>query len=1340
MPQQRTDLSNDHIYTFAQDSLGFIWVGTANGLCKSYGKSYDLFFHDKKDPRSIPANNISALYVTPDSTLWVATSRGICVRRPGYTGFERYTIPDSDVGSEIHVSGFLEYDGRLFIYGYNGLYEPDMHNPVITTRLKLDRQELTAATIDHAGYLWVSNGSELLRIDRSLRIVSKSTLTSGEHVLSMTTGNSGHLLLGTANGMRIFDIGANKVMPGPRDFDGTAINAIVRLNPEAVIVCTSTRGAMVWQEGTDKGTRSYHNINLTEIPSTDITAAMLARDGNIWIGSFDLGLFMVADRKPIFDTDNRLKQLLSSRFVTRVTADDSGRLWIGTRYNGLLGFNPADGSHTWYSAKTMPWLNDLNSSFVQEIYLDRKGRLWMGYGEALVACDILPDGRLRQIKAWPRTGNVVTIAEDNSGRIWAGTSEGGIHIIGTDMERQNRIASTLSNSNNITRIVPMDSDKLIFSVYSDNIYVIDTGTMVSEALDNRWQSEWSSAIDLKQDSRGRLWIGTYDNGLLCYNREDGSLHKYSDFLSNDIVAVEEDTDGNIWLSSSYGLYRIDNHTGGIRTYLKRDGIGGNQFHEKCRYIDRDGHIYFGGNYGLEEIMPANVDTTSTPIPIYLTDIILLRDSGRETGDTIATDVTYVNTIELDHNNNAINLGFTGLCYDSPEYMEYAYMLKGQDDIWIYSGTHNRAVYSNLPAGHYSFMAAVKNSDGHWSEPTHLLDITVHEAPWLHPLAIAAYVLAALLLILIFNRLYFRARVAKKHYALAQMQVEQERRNTENKVTFYNNISHELRTPLTMVYAPVKMLRSHYRELPPRQIESNLEFIDKNIDRLLRLTNQLLSFRDIKDQSLPLKVGRHDVVAQLDSLVRIYNIYAAEKDISVRLVCPYSQLTVTYDSDKLDKIVNNLLFNATKYTPAHGHITVEASLVAAPGGTGATASGVTQSATWLEIRVIDDGIGIDAGGLTGLFERFRRLVSPERRDKINGFGIGLNFVRHLVNVHKGTIQADRNSVKGMTFTVALPVADDAYTAEEHAADDPDALRRTLGLDPDAESMQQVPEYDADASTEHTDIAEVNHTDAPEIPEPERPRLLVVEDRPEMNTFIRDMFADRFEVITAADGAEGLHRALESAPDVIITDVMMPGMDGYAFTAAVKADPAICHVPVIMLTAKTRDEDRISGYKAGADMYLAKPFNPNVLISMVGGLMARKERMRSEIVADAGRTPAAKAEDELAPLDRQFLDKLYAYIEDNLDNCEFNVNLLGREMGFSRTNLYRKIKALTGVTPIDLLRVCRLNRAAELLLTRKYSILEISEMTGFGTQSHFSNLFKRHFGVSPREYTGQPPLNQ
>jgi DNA-binding response OmpR family regulator len=258
--------------------------------------------------------------------------------------------------------------------------------------------------------------------------------------------------------------------------------------------------------------------------------------------------------------------------------------------------------------------------------------------------------------------------------------------------------------------------------------------------------------------------------------------------------------------------------------------------------------------------------------------------------------------------------------------------------------------------------------------------------------------------------------------------------------------------------------------------------------------------------------------------------------------------------------------------------------------------------------------------------------------------------------------------------------------------------------------------------------------------ERQRLLVVEDSAEMLKFIRDIFAERFDVTTATDGVEGLHMAIETGPDVIITDAMMPGMDGYSLISAIKADPNTSHVPVIMLTAKTSDEDRINSYRVGADMYISKPFNPNVLVSMVDGLLTRTERLRNAIMADAGRSTTPVNSDDLSPLDRQFLDKLYAYIEENMSNSDFNVNLLGREMGLSRTNLYRKIKALTGVTPIDLLRVCRLNRAAELLLSRQYSMLEISEMTGFGTQSHFSSLFKRHFGVPPREYNGQPPVQQ
>jgi signal transduction histidine kinase/DNA-binding response OmpR family regulator/ligand-binding sensor domain-containing protein len=1308
MPQQRVDLSNDHINAFAQDSLGFVWVGTANGLCKSYGKSYDLYFHDKNDPCTLTANNISGLTVGSDGTLWVATTKGVCARHPGCDGFSRYDISGDDASAETNMRGVVEYSDGLLAYGYNGLYAINVDDKTVAMRMRLDRRTIIGAAIDSLGYLWVAADSELLRLDRSLRVVSK--LATGTTINAIAS-HGDKLLIATNSGVRVLDIDNHRLHAGPAECAGMVVNSIVPLGSDAVMICTANRGAMVWHEGrVPKVDHTYRNFNFGGLTSADITTAMMAADGNVWVGTFDSGLTLVTNRRQMFNNDRVLANLLRSRFVTRVSGDANGRLWIGTRYNGIISYDSTTGTSTHYAGENAAWLRDFSSDFVQELMCDSHKRLWVGYADALMVCDILPGGQLKLIKSWLHTGDVVTMAEDSAGRIWAGTADGGIYMVDTDLIRH-RISASGSASANITCIIPLAPDKMLFSAYGDDIYMIDTGTLVLAPLDRRFKQEWNSAIDLYRDSQGRLWVGTYDKGLLRYDIKAKTLHRYTDFLSNDIVAVAEDRQRNIWVSSSYGIYRVDGQTGSISTYLQNNGIDGNQFHEKCHYRMPDGLIYFGGNSGIVELSPADAKTSRTKTPVHITDIMLLRGNETDT-DGMGSDVAYTRTLTLDHHNNAVSLTFTGLSYSAPEYMEYAYCLKGLDDIWIYSGTHNNAVYSNLPPGHYTFMVKVKTSDGHWDDPVSLLDITVKRTPWLHPLALIAYAVILLLLIFVGNRLYLRAKVAKKRYALARMQVEQERRNTENKINFYNNISHELRTPLTMVYAPVKLLRNGISSMSQQQIDENLEFIDTNIDRLLRLTKQLLSFRNINDQSLPLQVGQYDVVAQLDNLVRIYNIYAAEKDITVRFVCPYTRLTVTYDSDKLDKIVNNLLFNATKYTPEHGHITLEASLIAAPEG----ASG-TNSATWFEIRVIDDGIGVDSSSLSKIFDRFRRLVGADHRDKINGFGIGLNYVNHLVEMHKGIIRATRNAGKGMTFVVALPVAPDAYSLEEQAP----------AIDASEMSGEEMPESETVETKNDADTAE-------------RQRLLVVEDSAEMLKFIRDIFAERFDVTTATDGVEGLHMAIETGPDVIITDAMMPGMDGYSLISAIKADPNTSHVPVIMLTAKTSDEDRINSYRVGADMYISKPFNPNVLVSMVDGLLTRTERLRNAIMADAGRSTTPVNSDDLSPLDRQFLDKLYAYIEENMSNSDFNVNLLGREMGLSRTNLYRKIKALTGVTPIDLLRVCRLNRAAELLLSRQYSMLEISEMTGFGTQSHFSSLFKRHFGVPPREYNGQPPVQQ
>lgn len=1333
----RADLPNLHVNALAQDSLGYIWVGTANGLCRDKGNAYDIFSSDKADSATIPSNNVTALLYR-NGTLWIATARGLASKAAHSNAFVRYTIKSEKKHSEGYYCGFVLFNGSLYTYGYNGLYEIDAEHHQLIPKVNFDRRDVQAAAIAPDGHLWLASGDELLCLDNRLNVNRRVALPPGNAVSAMLT-DGGVILLGSQRGILRFDPATSQItpMPGAEALANTPINTLLPLqHTDKLLIGTRGHGPQLFDKSNGRILSVTGKFNFTKIPSVDITAAFLDSESNLWFGTFDKGVFRIAARDDVFNSDHKMIDAFRGHFVTRIEGDNRGRFWIGTRYRGLAMYNPADTSLTYFSPAAYPWMNEFPTKFVQELFIDSQGRLWVGMDNGLFVCSLSEGPFLHNLKTFPRIGNVVTIAEDAQNRVWVGSSDGGIRIFNPDLTDVSPEASPLFSQSNITRLLPYNDKTMLAASYLENIYLIDLENLTATALNPHNQSQWDTAIDVYRARNGHLWIGTYDNGLIAYDPQSRRLRHFTDFRSHDILAIREDAEGNIWCCSSYGIYRIDPNTARINTYLKHDGITGNQYHEKCSFTDSEGNIYFGGNYGIQQVIPANVDGIRRNIPIYLTELNTLNRKP-DADDTLATtDLPFLKRLDLDYDNNALSIGFTGLNYDAR--MEYAYMLEGFDKMWMFPGEYNHAIYSNLPAGKYRFLVKVKDNDT-WSEATELLEVSVAEAPWLHPLAKIGYALFLLLLILMLTQLYIRLRLEKERLTLAEKQMEDERLMSQRKLNFFNNISHELRTPITLIYAPVKFLRKHYRSMPPQEVENSLEYIDKNVDRLLTLTTQILKFRTIQGESLPLQVQWHDPVTQIDNIIRLYNIYAAEKDLQVKFISSHQSIKAVYDSDKLEKIINNLLFNAVKYTPPKGHITVRLEISDHPEGAPDTSLG-----TYMEIQVIDDGVGIPAEERKSIFTRFKRFFNPFSNRKEGGFGIGLNFVKHLVVQHHGAITYRPNAVKGTTFIVDIPVEPSAYTEKEWAPDNPDAQTTqptdhealpTVITEPrtPAPSTGSIPAEPADEASE-TASAPETHEEEPEPAaeaEPARHKLLVVEDKAEMADFIASVFASEADVTIAADGHTGIQKAMEELPDVIISDVMMPLMTGYEMLSRIKNEPATCHIPVVLLTAKSRDEDKIKGYDTGADLYMEKPFNPEVLHSAVNSILAKLERQKHQVVQTAGtaETPSA---DEMAPLDRKFLTRLYAYINENIGNSELNVNLLGRELGFSRTNFYRKIKALTGVTPNDLLRVCRLNRAAQLLLTREYTIGEISDMTGFGTQSHFSNLFKRQFGVTPRDY--------
>lgn len=1310
----RKALPNLHVNTLMQDEQGFMWIATAKGLHKYDGSGYYSYYADAGDTSSLPSDNLTSLYRDARNRLWVATIEGICRYDAAKNCFVRYADPSSN---GLLIYGFFRLNGRLLAYGKGGIYRIDDRTKSMEQVLKLDREVITHLRTDSLQRMWcVCEGGTVMCVDRRMNLLHKVSFGWKNEVCCVyTDSGDGNILFGTKKGLVTMDGATFALLPNncPEEVTNASITCIQAYGKGRVLLGTQSKGVMLY----DLANRCLLPYDLySYIESKEITSFFIDREKRLWVGTFDKGFYLLNTYAGAFNCDKLLARRLAGKFVTRFLEDKEGYLWIGTRYHGLYCYRADKQEMRVFNSENTPFLRRYTNNFVQDLFVDSRGRLWMCYENSLMVCSI-EGGNLRLLKEFENTGNIVTLAEDARHRIWAGKSSEGIEVYSNDLKRLTELTPALG-MNNITKLMAWDDRHILLASYGDNLYLMDIRTYKLSLLDSRYRESWKNAITLMRGNDGNLWIGTYGNGMFRYNTSTRKLTAYRQlkgFESNDIIGLLQDNKGRIWMSSSYGIYSLDPTTGTMRAYLQKDGTGGDQMHEKCGYRRKDGTLLFGGNHGVTEVAPANIPPAPTHIPVYLTDLKLFNRSVQidDRSHLLKQAIAYTRNITLKHNQNVFTLDFIGLAYDCPTQLNYAYRLVDFDQGWNEVGSYTRAGYSNLPAGTYTFEVKVQNRDGIWTAPSRLLTICVLPSPWLHPLALTAYGILLLLLLIVVIRIYIRLKLSKERYVMAQKEVARERGLAQMKVNFFTNISHEIRTPLTMICSPVKMLAASPKWKEEKELAPYLDLINSNAERLMRLIDQLLDFGKVKNDTLELRVSRNNCLLQLQTIVKLYRLYVAERNIDIALECPYDSLDCVYDADKLEKIMNNLLFNAAKYTPDNGHILVRVALLKHPTG---FALPTAPDITYLQIQIADDGIGLGKETI-GLFSRFRRLRHWIKGRNVKGSGIGLDYVKHLVENHKGQIRAENGKECGSIFTFILPVDDKEYEADEHAVEAAESVKESATVPPPAAGASS-----SDEASQAT--------------------LLVVEDEEEVRRFIRHLLEENhYRVEEAVDGMDGLQKAMACMPDLVISDVLMPRMDGYELCGNIKSSKDLCHIPVILLTAKTLDENQLEGYTQGADVYLNKPFSPPVLLSIVANILRNHRLMAEQIARNTGKEAdkvdiTSSAEQELNPLDKRFLEKLNNFIATHIADCDLNVNLLGRELGFSRTNFYRKVKALTGMTPNDFLRTYRLHRALELMKGGTYSLCEISELTGFGTPSYFTTAFKRAFGMPPKEYLKVP----
>ncbi|MDR1173142.1 MAG: response regulator [Bacteroidales bacterium] len=801
----------------------------------------------------------------------------------------------------------------------------------------------------------------------------------------------------------------------------------------------------------------------------------------------------------------------------------------------------------------------------------------------------------------------------------------------------------------------------------------------------------------------RLWMESYGNGTACMTEDECMIFTRNDGLpNNNILCFCEDSQGDIWMSTSHGISKLRFSDTTLTNYFSSDGALGDQYFEKAGLRHSDGRIFFAGNHGFTSFNPIEVFPNKHAPRICIEDLKISNQSVKPgKGSVLTKNILLTREVTLNHKQNTISLDYAGIDYLLSDKLTYKYQMEGIDTKWNLVGNLRRISYPSLPPGNYTFKVHAVNRDGVESLRPATLSVSVKPAPWFSWWAWSLYLFAFLLLTFMLFRFYFKLKMDRRLLELEHNEREREREVSEMKITFFTNISHELRTPLTLISAPLEQLLS--MDSPDENNTWLLKIISRNVQNMLRLINQLIDFRKIEDGVLALQVQQTDLIQHVRDIREIFAYPADRKNITMLFYPHVPELYIWTDTDKLEKILHNLLSNALKYTPEDGCVEILTGELTVTVAAEKYRMNPGQEHPFIEITVTDTGSGIPDDKLNELFIRYRQIKNPSgNRPDYSGSGIGLYYTKRLVEKHHGKIRAEIKPGGGMIFSFILPMAD-IYSEHEKISQ--------TDIIPD-DAPKDVPLSEKNEALEHPYC------------------ILIVEDNIELRDFIRHILSDNYRIREAPNGETAWNMIQNNSIDLILSDVIMPGMSGYQLCSLVKESPEFCHIPVVILTAKSSIDDQMEGLEHGADAYICKPFHVNHMLLVIKNQFINRDRLRRYFS-----TPQPQEKTSIpVPIneyDRKFMDKLTNLLNHRLSDPNLDIDLISREMGFSRTGFYRKIKGLTDTAPLDFLKSYRLRRAAEMMM-KHIPLVDISEQTGFNSYSYFSKAFKKQYGVSPKEY--------
>ncbi|QHT66188.1 response regulator [Rhodocytophaga rosea] len=1339
-------LSHSYIKCIIQDRQGYMWFGTKDGLNRYDGYTFIVYKHLSDDTTSISNSEIRALYEDKSGDIWVGTSEGLNKFDKATGKFIRYLHDPSNKKSisDDYIQGlYQDTSGVIWIGTYQGLNKYDKAtNSFILYQHKPsgdDWAENFIHTIhgDKKGNIWVGTNKGLSKFNPQtgsfIRFGEKINKSNDQNfvntVLGISEDHHGDLWLATlGKGLQQFNItNQTFIQYTYSDSNPSSIsnNYILSVDIDTfgnIWAGTQNHGLNKLDTNTGKFTHYKHDTEkMGSIAENSVTSIFVDRFHVLWVGTYAGGLskydlftkqFLLVKHNPR-DSTSLIDNLIYSMYE-----DQNHVLWVGTP-KGLDKLDRRENTITHFRYN-LSASNRTSSTTIHSIYTDKKGDVWLGLGGAGLR---KVDAQTKQIKTYfydPRVAHtlphnfVSVIYEDQHNRLWIGTQRGLAQFDNiTSKFIRYRFSFSKDTPSKINHIAEDKKGLLWMATDSEGLVRLDiTAGVFTQFIpaDASLAQASFNVIYNHIDKEGNIWISLATGGLYKFNPTTSCFTKNQlpSYPSTVFNGITEDEKGNLWLTStSNGVFKFNTKTKVLRNYDGKDGLQGKEFY-KALCKGKKGEIFIGGNKGMNIFHPDSIrDNPFYPLAVINTFKVF--DQPKDLSN---------NTLTLPYHDNYLSFDFAALHYAQPEKNSCKYMLENIDKKWVQAGNRHYASYPNLEPGKYIFKVKAANADGVWSKNTATITIIITPPIWKTTWAYILYVIVGITVLYLGKRYVIYQERLKTDLKLKRVESERLLEMDQIKSNFFTNISHEFRTPLTLIISPLEQMLSE--ENPRKEFHS----MYRNAKRLLQLINQLLYITKLESKGITLTYAPGELIHFIKNYVSSFRSLAESRQIILNFFHEPDEIFTSFDQDILEKIIYNLLSNAIKFTREQGIITVDVIL---------HANSSVHEKKYIEIKVEDTGIGIPADKIHLIFNRFYQIDSSHTRS-FEGTGIGLSITKELVELHGGRINVKSTEGEGTCFIIQLPfvevdkqhnITKKESTTEKEKTDDGLLIPTSVTEDSNIQTQTDIP----------------------------KPIMLIVEDNADLRAYVRNMFTESYHIYEASEGIEGLRIATTILPDIMISDVMMPNMDGIKLCKQLKADERTSHIPIILLTAKAVVEDKLEGLGTGADDYIVKPFHAQELLLRVNNLIGQRNKVREhfsrmfnqqsspkKIVNSIPFVTKEKVTQEspppsLSPAEEKFLEKVIHIIEQHLADPAFSGEILEKEIDMSHLQLYRKMKAITNQAPGEFIRKYRLKKAALLLSQKQFTVSQVAYQVGFTHMSHFTKSFRQTYHITPSEYADQ-----